>query len=795
MLHPQRARGPLLSEAALLVLGAVAVLGLRRLFVDLSFAGPILGALVASQAVAALCRRMRWSLGRAAALSLVGLALFVAWAVEPHTTRYGLPTLATWRATAHDLSGAWDRFASVVAPTAVTRGFVLAGVLGAWAIGFVGDTAAFRVGTTFEATLPALTMFGFAAALGTDRHRVAHAAFVLAAVLMFTLSRAWERRLLEAPWLRSDPRPGSGARSGSLSDRTVYSALGSARTGLALSAAATLVAALVGPLLPGARSAALVGWRAGPTSSATRITISPLVDIRARLLDQTEVEAFTVQADHPSYWRLTELDRFDGHLWSSLGTYRSTTRDLANPPPGNPGSAATTIHQRFGIEALSSIWLPAAFVPHRLSGPGHTRFDDDSASILTERASANGLHYSVDSVVPSPTPADLAGASANEVRTVDPRELGLPTDFPADVTALARAVTTPGSPSAEAVCRRFGCAPSERRKGPLTPYHQALALQTYLRNGFTYDVAGVPPGHDEDALRRFLFVTRRGYCEQFAGSYAAMARSIGLPARVAVGFTPGSPDAEGTFHVKGKDAHAWPEVYLGPAEGWVAFEPTPGRGLTSAEAYTGVAAPTPTPLQPSGGSAQQPAPTPRAPATPHPVTVPPPPAPTKAPIRHQRMSSWRALLVALIGLLLALGSAASAVPLAARWRRSRRRAMATTPEARVLLAWADAAESLARVGLVRARSETIAEYARRSGPRLTPGPTTALVDVTAISHAKDLEMLARAAGAAAYGAVPVGADLAESAERAARAVISNLRASMTRSERLRRAIDPRSLRR
>ena len=77
-----------------------------------------------------------------------------------------------------------------------------------------------------------------------------------------------------------------------------------------------------------------------------------------------------------------------------------------------------------------------------------------------------------------------------------------------------------------------------------------------------------------------------GFCQQFAGTYAALARAIGLPSRVAIGFTPGDLDANGVYHVKGKHAHAWPEVWF-DGVGWVLFEPTPGRGAPGAESYTG----------------------------------------------------------------------------------------------------------------------------------------------------------------------------------------------------------------
>ncbi len=92
-------------------------------------------------------------------------------------------------------------------------------------------------------------------------------------------------------------------------------------------------------------------------------------------------------------------------------------------------------------------------------------------------------------------------------------------------------------------------------------------------------------GHDEDAIRSFL-EARRGYCEQFAGTYAAFARSIGLPARVAVGFTPGEL-IDGVYVVRGQHAHAWPEVWFdGHRLGAVRADP--GRGAPGAESYTGV---------------------------------------------------------------------------------------------------------------------------------------------------------------------------------------------------------------
>jgi len=162
----------------------------------------------------------------------------------------------------------------------------------------------------------------------------------------------------------------------------------------------------------------------------------------------------------------------------------------------------------------------------------------------------------------------------------------------------------------------------------------------------------VPPGSGAGALERFLFETRRGYCEQFAGAFAVLARAAGLPTRVAVGFTPGDLGNDGRYRVRGLHAHAWPEVHLEGA-GWVAFEPTPGRGNPTAEAYTGVPAaqasslglpPTaaaPTVPAGSGGVPATAATAPAAPAPgpqpgPSPTTAVPPPPPSSTPAPSAR---------------------------------------------------------------------------------------------------------------------------------------------------------------
>jgi hypothetical protein len=132
-------------------------------------------------------------------------------------------------------------------------------------------------------------------------------------------------------------------------------------------------------------------------------------------------------------------------------------------------------------------------------------------------------------------------------------ETALPA-IPASVAALAREVTA----------------------GAQDPLGQAELLVNWFRSGqfhYTLNPPVTPP--DADPLVDFLTRTRSGSCEQFAGAFVVLARSLGLPSRVVVGFTAGRYSGPGQVTVRGADAHAWPEVYLGPRAGWVSFEPTP----------------------------------------------------------------------------------------------------------------------------------------------------------------------------------------------------------------------------
>ena len=717
------------AEVGLIVMSLAAAVGMGRLFADTSFLPVVLLAVLTSHGLALVCRRRGIGPLAGLAVSAVGLVLFVTWVIEPHVSL--LPSTATWEAASRDLREAWGRFSEVVAPAKVTRGFLLGAVLGSWISSFVADLFAFRARTRVEAVVPSFTVFLFGALLGSDRHRLGAALLYLAAVLAFVVLAEISAAPRPRPWLSGRRRSGESALL---------------RSGLAMAGIAVLIAVVVGPQLPGAYAKGTLGVADGNgRKSGTRVTLSPLVDIRGRLVGQSAVELFTVTTDTPTYWRITSLDRFDGTIWSSLSNYRPAGNRLpAIGPDAARGGTARSV-QEFEISGLSSIWLPAAYRPERLSPAGKVRFDPDSGSLATDKETSDGLRYTVESLLPRLTAEDLTSVGAAIPPEIGSRYLELPRNLSARVRQAARTATG----------------------NETSPYKKAKALQDWFRANFRYSLE-VSPGHDSGAMDQFL-LNKQGYCEQFAGTYAAMARSLGLPARVAVGFTEGTK-ADGRYLVTGKEAHAWPEVYLS-GYGWVAFEPTPGRGLPGAEDYTQVTPPAASETTATTLPATEVAPE---------VPLPQPDVdPTAAPLPvESSQAGSRMVVLAVLAALVVLYVVG--VPFAKRRRRRRRRAGATTPADHVLVAWAEATDDMSAAGMTLRPEETASEFAHRMCRTAGPaGPA--------------LVRLADDATAAAWSAGGVAPEVAVRADAEAADVARELTAQATRRERLRRMLDPRPL--
>ncbi len=742
------------AEVAFALVTLATVVSLRRVFAGGEWFAPLLVHAVVAHVTVTVLRRRRVS----APLALLGAAVaafvVIAWVHAGEATSYGIPTLSTFDVLTTSVSDAFGLFGDIKAPTEPLRGFLVATAVAVWACAVIGDWAAFRADAAVEAVLPAASLFGVASVLGADRGRIVLAGIWIAAVLGFVLVRRADRLGRTSTWVGDHRTRGPRAL---------------VLLGVALTLSATLVAVLVGPRLPGAESEAVVSLTdIGGDAPGTRVTVSPLVDIRSRLVQQANVEVFSVRSEVRAYWRLTSLDRFDGSIWSSNGSYGKSSGTLEDGVP--VASEQVVFDQDFTIAALSQIWLPAAYEPQAVRVEEAIRYDEVSGTLIvdTDVPTSDGTAYTVRSALPQHQPDALAAASPEVPVEIAEMYLGLPADFSPSIRALAAEVTA----------------------GSTSRYEQALRLQDFFREQFRYDI-DVDLNHGIGDMEQFLFDVRAGYCEQFAGSFAAMARSLGLPARVGVGFTPGVADpADPTlFRVRGEHAHAWPEVYLGEL-GWVAFEPTPGRGAPLAEQYTGV----PEQQAQSGGGGNTattlaPAPPPEAaPGETIPEQTPPtfpeepeldlgagevPSEPSPWPAR---IAIGAAIVLGAFGLYLLGVLAASAVARALRRRR------ADTAVARIALAWDESLDAARRAGVRVRASATQRQAATVIGSRIP-------------AVEEPMRTLASTVEATAFSPTPPDDETAAAALLLADQVGDGTRASMTAVERFRARFDPRSLRR
>lgn len=152
-------------------------------------------------------------------------------------------------------------------------------------------------------------------------------------------------------------------------------------------------------------------------------------------------------------------------------------------------------------------------------------------------------------------------------------------EYPDEVTA--RYLDLPDS-----VTERTKFLAQEIAAGSNNPYDISKALEGYLRENIVYSEAVAFPPEGVDVVDHVLFTSQEGYCEYYASAFVVMARSLGLPTRMSVGFFPTDEEAEGGYLYRERNAHAWPEVYF-PDYGWIGFEPTAARSTIEREPFSG----------------------------------------------------------------------------------------------------------------------------------------------------------------------------------------------------------------
>jgi transglutaminase-like putative cysteine protease len=742
-------RAPSAPRIALAALNAAAAIGLVRVFAGAAWLVPAVLAAVLPHALFALSDRRRWSpIAALIGICVIGTA-FAMVVVDPHTTFFGLPTTATLHAFADHTGLSTHVLRTAVVPVPPIGAALSLALLSIWLVSTTADWLLTRLDATLGAVGPSLVLFVAVGALGKGSQWPTTFLYGLG-VAGFLLAVHYAELVDRRTWFHLPRRRRSRLLAG----------------GTTAAIGAVALALVLGPLLPGARSDPWFNYRGLGTSSGggTWHTVTPLVDIKTRLVDESNTELFTVKASHAAYWRMVALDSFNGQVWGLQADAPSAGTQLAgsNEPP-----YAQRLVQQFHIEALSTRWLPAAYEAQSVTPRTNTLYIPDSVSLVTSSATSDGAVYTVVSDIPTPTADQLRAAPATYPASIA-RDVQLPKGFPTRVTKLATTVTARAT----------------------TPYDKALALQTYLRDFglYTYDL-NVPAGHSDRALERFLFDTRRGYCEQFAGSFAAMARSIGLPARVAVGFTPGT-DSKGVFHVTDQNAHAWPEVWL-QGFGWMPFEPTPGRFEPTATDPTGTGKDAPAATATTATTAPQT-------ATTAPKSGPAPSIDPKT-LAHQfginlggsgatphHQSVGPRVLLALAGIValaIITGVGLLLGVIMVKMTRRRRRRHADDTRDRVTGAWAEAIDRLREAGVEPRASATPVEFAMRHAAAHGAG-----------AAGPPLMDLARLQTAALFAGDPPTSDEADAAWEHVEQIEGTLRHATNRSRRWRRRLDPRSLR-
>jgi transglutaminase-like putative cysteine protease len=295
------------------------------------------------------------------------------------------------------------------------------------------------------------------------------------------------------------------------------------------------------------------------------------------------------------FWRATTLADYTGNGWQeSLDLGPATQGEIdAVGLPTEAHDQENWVQQEITVEALRDNHLVASAQPVRWEPPNDTDVQHQGGDIVVlPRALHRGQRYTVWSYVPRVTPTELTKAGTDYPESIE-RYL--------QVIQGAAEVTPFGTTNRDARMHIFFDATYDedvlmQANRPLydvarevvgeaeTPYAATIALEAWFRRegGFRYDETPPQPVGTETALAAFVTRTKRGYCQHYAGAMALMLRYLGIPARVAAGFTSGSYDDEANeWTVTDHNAHDWVEVYF-PGYGWMPFDPTPGRGLLNA---------------------------------------------------------------------------------------------------------------------------------------------------------------------------------------------------------------------
>ncbi|MER5351370.1 DUF3488 and transglutaminase-like domain-containing protein [Kitasatospora sp. NPDC002551] len=428
---------------------------------------------------------------------------------------------------------------------------ILVGSVGLIAVAV--DTVAVTYRRSALAGLPLLALYSVGNALAGDRGSWLWFATAAAGYLVLLFAEGQDRVSRWGRIFRGSER-GEGSGLGALG-----------QNGRQVGVLALVLALLVPAFLPRWGDGLLhtaSGTASGRGGSGGASSLDPLVALTGSLPNPRNVELFTYWTESPSagstYLRTGALDAFDGTSWKR-GSSNTVPFTGAMPAPEGLGpvdvpEAKTEV--MIG-NRLEDAWLPLPY-PARtvnLRDNAAWQLDPLTASVLPAKDKAiKGLKYTATGLDVQPTATSLRIAPKAPER-ITRQYLTVPSDTPEVVRKTALDVT---------------------RNAP-TPYDKMDALRTWFTGpDFTYD-ATTRTDSGSDAMADFL-ARRRGFCVHFASTMAVMARYLGVPSRVALGFTPGDSKGGNLYSVTDAMYHAWPELYF-EGYGWLRFEPTPNRGV------------------------------------------------------------------------------------------------------------------------------------------------------------------------------------------------------------------------
>ena len=539
------------------------------------------------------------------ALGVAGLLLYLNLAFSNAKSLWHLLPTPASLATLSDLAGqGFNEAARYAPPVPELRGMVLLAAAGVGITALLTDLIAVRLQSAALAGLPLLLLFTEPFTLSVSRGFLGTTiAFCLGvAGYLALLSSESRERIREWEHANPDARDEPDTRTLAAAGR---------RVGFA-----SVVLALALPLfIPGLHMTRLfgagqpgIGGSGGGSGSAAGVGFPDpnLVMSRELLSSQASpVLVYTTTDPTPGYLQVYTLDNLTSTGWHLFGQPESLIPIAAGLPvaPGLTDSSGVarerttiTLADDLGPDDLAA--LPAPYPATGITAGGTLRADKSTLMLFDTGVSLGGLKYTVTSLDETP-PGALLNTAPAAPASITTHYLSVPASYDS-LRGLATSVV--------------------HAAGAKTPYEEAIALQAYLGEGsFSYTLKA-PSVLTAQQLTTFLTVTKKGYCQQFSFAMAALARLLGIPSRVAYGFTSGTPVSGNSWMVTTHDAHAWPELYF-QGYGWLRFEPTPagsnGQGTAVPPSYS-IA-----PVNPSSAGQSQTVPVAPTASTPGGTGIPP----------------------------------------------------------------------------------------------------------------------------------------------------------------------------